>query len=167
MLVAQTGGTDPMKKTAAALVLLLSLAVLTACGGEKPGPAGTAEEIADRIFAQAKVEPFGPYQSLEDDEAREFYLGSKDYPAFADSVAALPMISIDTRVLVILRAADRSTVKQITDKLAQNIDPNRLVCVTFSPEDVVIESRGDVIFLSINSNAEQRKALTEAFKTIQ
>jgi hypothetical protein len=156
-----------MKKTAAVIVLLLSLAILTACAGQKPGPTGSAEEIADRIFTQAQVEPFGPYQSLEDDQAKEFYLGSKDYPAFADSAAALPMISIDTRVLVIIRAAERGSVKEITDKLAQNIDPNRLVCVTFSPEDVVIESRGDVIFLGINSNVEQRKALTEAFKTIQ
>jgi hypothetical protein len=156
-----------MKKTAAMVVLLLSLAILTACAGQKPGPTGSAEEIGDRIFTQAQVEPFGPYQSLEDDQAKEFYLGSKDYPAFADSAAALPMISIDTRVLVIIRAAERGSVKEITDKLAQHIDPNRLVCVTFSPEDVVIESRGDVIFLGINSNVEQRQALTEAFKTIQ
>jgi len=156
-----------MKKTAILLVVLLSLAILMGCSGEKPAPAGTATEIATKIFAKAQVESFGPYQSLEDDEAKEFYLGSRDYPAFADAVAVIPMISLDTRVLVIIRPADKGSVQEITDKLAQNIDPNRLVCVTFAPEDVVIESRGDVIFLGINSDSEQRKALVEAFKSIE
>lgn len=113
------------------------------------------------------MQSFGPYQGLEDDEAKEFYLGSRDYPAFADAVAVIPMISIDTRVLVIIRAADKGSVQEIKDKLAQNIDPERLICVTFSPEDVVIDSRGDVVFLGINSDVEQRKALSEAFSAIQ
>ncbi len=156
-----------MKKTALLLVVLFSLAILTGCAGEKPAPAGTATEIANKIFAEAGVESFGPYQGLEDDETKEFYLGSRDYPAFADAVAVIPMISLDTRVLVIIRATDKGSVQEITDKLAQNIDPNRLVCVTFTPEDVAIESRGDVIFLGINSDSEQRKALLEAFKSIQ
>jgi len=34
-------------------------------------------------------------------------------------------------------------------------------------EDVVIESRGDVIFMTINSDPEQRIALAEAFSTIE
>ena len=63
-------------------------------GAQKP-------QIADKIFTQAGVEPFGMSQSLEKDEDKEFLLGSKDYPEFADSVAILPMISIDTRVLYI------------------------------------------------------------------
>ncbi|MFC1929837.1 YbaY family lipoprotein [Chloroflexota bacterium] len=130
-------------------------------------PSGTAAEIADKIFTQAGVESFGMSQSLEKDEDKEFLLGSKDYPEFADSVAITPMISIDTRVLYVIEAANKGDVEVIKTKLDENIDPNKLICVTFTLEDVVIESRGNVIFMTINSKPEQRTALTEAFITIE
>ena len=50
--------------------------------------------------------------------------------------------------------------------MKENIDPNRVVCVTFSLEDVAIESRGDVILMTINTDAEQRTAMVDAFKSI-
>ena len=76
------------------------------------------------------------------------------------------MIRIDTRVLYIIKAANKGDIDTIKIALKENIDTNRLICVTFSLEDVVIESRGDVIFMTINSDAEQRAALAEAFRAI-
>ena len=58
-------------------------------------------------------------------------------------------------------------MEEIKNKLEENIDPNKVVCVTFTLEDVEIESRGDVIFLTINTDVEQRAALLEAFRTIE
>ena len=77
------------------------------------------------------------------------------------------MIRIDTKVLYIIRAANRGDINTIKTALKENIDSNRLICVTFSLEDVVIENRGDVILLTVNSDAEQRAALVEAFKIIE
>ena len=154
------------KKTVVLLILVLSLAALCACSKAEPGPAGTAAEIADNIFAASGVENFGMAQALATDADKELFLGTADYPEFADSVAIMPMINIDTRVMVILRAADQKDVEAIKASLKENIDPNRVVCVTFSLDDVAIESRGDVVFLTINTDAEQRTALVDAFKSI-
>lgn len=156
-----------MKKTAVLLfTMVLSVAILSGCAGGASAPTGTAAEIVDRIFTQAEVEPFGMSQQITD-ENKEFYLGSLDYPEFADSVVVTPMISIDTRVLYVIKAANKGDVETIKTRLDENIDPNRLICVTFSLEDVVIESRGDVIFMTINSKPEQKTALVEAFKAIE
>jgi len=145
-----------------------TLALLTGCGVGESEPAGTAAEIADKVFAVSGVGFRAPESlSLEGDEEREFYLGSTDYPAFADSVAVVPMIRIDTRVLYVIKATKKGDVEGIKATLKENIDPNRLICVTFSLEDVVTDSRGDVIFMTINSDAEQRAALAEAFRTIE
>ena len=144
----------------------LLLAVLAGCAGGESAPTGTAAEIADKIFAQAQVENFGMSQGVATDEDKEFYLGSRDYPAFADAVAIMPMINIDTRVLIVIKAADKGDVADIETKLKENIDPNRVICVTFSLDDVAIESRGDVILLTINTDAEQRASLVEAFGSI-
>ena len=160
---------NKMKKTALLLcTAVISLAVVTGCSGGAPAPSGTVTEIADKVFAESGVIFRAPENvSLEQVEDKEFYLGSSDYPEFADSIAVVPMIRIDTRLLVIIKAANKGDVETIKTKLDENIDPNRLVCVTFSLEDVVIENRGDVIFMTINSDAEQRAALVEAFKTIE
>ena len=156
-----------MKKVALLLLAaVFSLAILAGCAGGESVPAGTATEIADKIFAKSQVENFGMSQILENDADKELFLGSKDYPEFADSVAVMPMINIDTRVLVIVKAADKGSVEDIKTKLKENVDPNRVVCVTFSLEDVAIESRGDVILMTINTDAEQRTALVDAFKSI-
>ena len=155
-----------MKKQVLLLVAVLSLFSIVGCTSSPAAPTGTAAEIVDKIFTQAGVEPFGMSQQISD-ENMEFYLGSLDYPELADSMVVMPMINLDTRVLYIIKATNKGDVEMIKTKLEENIDPNKLVCVTFSMGDVVIESRGDIIFMTINSGAEQRTALTEAFKTIE
>ena len=161
---------DPeyMRKAVLLCAVAVTLTTLAGCVAVDPAPSGSAAEIADRVFAESGVSFRAPETlGLEDDEDKEFYLGSADYPAFADSVVVAPMIRIDTRLLVIIKAANKGDIEAIKTRLDENIDPNRLVCVTFSLEDVAIESRGDVIFMTINSDAEQRQALVEALESIE
>ena len=146
-------------------IFVLLLAVV-GCAPGQSAPTGTVTEIVDKVFAVSGVDPFGMSQSLATDEDKEFFLGSRDYPPFADAVAVMPMINIDTRVLVIVKAASQGDVEEIKTLLRENIDPNRVVCVTFSLEDVAIESRGDVILMTINTDAEQRTAMVDAFASI-
>ena len=157
-----------MLKYASLITITIILIIFTGCSVAESAPSGTASEIADKIFEKSGVTFRAPERfSLENDEKQEFYLGSTDYPEFVDSVAVVPMIRIDTRVLYVIKTANKGDIVPIKTSMKENIDPNRLICVTFSLEDVVIESRGDVIFMTINSDAEQRAALAEAFRTIE
>lgn len=150
------------------VVLILFQTILPGCGVVESAPSGTASEIADKIFEVSGVTFRAPERlSLEKDEDREFYLGSIDYPEFADSVAVVPMIRVDTRVLYIIEAFNKGDVEIIKTALKENINPDRLVCVRFSLEDVVIENRANVIFMIINPIAEEKEALAEAFRTIE
>jgi len=155
-----------MRKTVVLFAVSVLLWALVGCDQGQSAPTGTAAEVADKVFTASEVEPFGMQQNLATDEDYEFYLGSRDYPAFSEAVAVMPMINIDTRVLVIIKAADKGDVETIKSSLRDNIDPNRVVCVTFSLEDVAIESRGDVILMTINTDAEQRDAMVQAFGSI-
>jgi len=156
-----------MKKLFVLVVSMLVMAfALVGCASEEAGPAGSAAEIAENIFTEAGVDPFGPAAEIIAAENMEWLLGSTEYPEFADSAAVLPMISLDTRVLNVIKAENSDEVEDIKTALAANIDPNHLICVTFALEDVIIESRGDVVFMTINSDHDQRDALAEAFRTI-
>ena len=156
------------KITSLLITIMISLVILTGCGTGESTPSGTADEIADKIFEESGVTFRAPERvRLEQDEKKEFYLGSSDYPGFADSIAIVPMIRIDTRLLVVIKAANKGDIEEIKTKLKENIDPNRLICVTFTLDDVVIDNRGYVIFMTINSDVEERAALAEAFSTIE
>jgi len=147
--------------------LIFLQTILTGCGVAESTPSGTASEIADKIFERSGVTFRAPERmSLDNEEDREFYLGSTNYPEFVDSIAVVPMIRVDTRVLYIIKATNKSDVGKIKTVLEENINPDRLVCVRFSLEDVVIESRGNVIFMIINPIPEEKEALAEAFRTI-
>lgn len=147
-----------------------ALALLVAgCGGDDAAdePSGTAAEIAGNVFTEAGVEPFGEPMPLTSDEDLEFFLGSTNYPEFVDSAVVLPLISVDTRALYILKTEDADQAAEVMEQLDEDVDPNRLICVSFTPEDVVIDSRGGVVFMTINSDEAQRTALAEAFTVIE
>jgi len=164
-----TGGDAvALKRLGAALSLMLVLlATHVGCASGPAGPAGTASEIADRIVAETGLERLGDARGLETDEDKLFFLGSSDYPPFADASVVQAMIRIDPRLIVVIKATNEKDVPEIKADLEKNIDPNRLICVRFSLDDVVFDSRGDVVFMAINPDAEQRVALAEAFEKIE
>ncbi|MBT3943808.1 MAG: hypothetical protein HOC77_08810 [Chloroflexi bacterium] len=157
-----------MKKLTAFLLMLIPVTVaLIGCSSEEGGPTGTAAEIADKIFEESGVDPFGMSDVIDTDDKLTYYLGSTNYSSVSDAAVVLPMISLDTRALYVIKAENGASVDDIRTQLDEDIDPQRLICVSFTMEDVVIESRGDVIFMTINSNVEQRDALVTAFAAIQ
>jgi hypothetical protein len=147
-------------------VALLVVLLVSACSSGSSAPAGTAAEIAGKVFTEAGVEPFGDTISLASDEEIEYFLGSTNYPAFTDTAVAQPMISIDARILYVLKVANEKEAAEVIDQLEVDVDPDRLICVQFSMDDVAIESRGTVVFMVIDSDHEERNALTAAFDGI-
>ena len=150
------------------LLLIISVfaLALAACGSGESAPTGSADEIAQKVFAEAGVEPFGPTASLESDEDLEFYLGSTNYPEFTDTAVVLPLINLDTRALYILKVETADEAEEVLAQLEEDVDPNKLICVSFALEDVIDDSRDYVVFMTINSDHDQRDALAEAFQAI-
>jgi hypothetical protein len=149
------------------LVSLLVAVFVSACSSGSAAPTGTAAEIANDVFVEAAVEPFGETLALTSDQEIEYFLGSTDYPPFTDTAVVQPMISIDARILYILEVATEQEAADVVEQLRVDVDPERLICVVFSMDDVVIDSRGTVVFMVIDSNHDERNDLAEAFKTIE
>jgi len=137
------------------------------CSSGPSAPSGTAADIADKVFTEAGVQPFGEATSLSTDQEIEYFLGSTDYPTFSDSAVVQPMLSIDTRILYVLKVATATDASAVMEQLEEDVDPARLICVQFSMDDVQINSRDTVVFMVIDSNHEERNALAAAFEKIE
>lgn len=165
-IVAFLGRAVPRAFVASVVIASLLVAACTSSSGGSAAPTGTAAEIAGKIFTEAKVEPFGETRSLQSAEDITYFLGSTNYPTFSDTAVVQPMISIDARILYVLEVASDGEAADVVKQLEADVDPTKLICVTFTMEDVVIDSRGTVVFMVIDADPTERDALASAFKTI-
>lgn len=150
------------------LLLIVSVLALVAgaCSSGETAPSGTADEIAQKVFAEADVEPFGPTMTLDTPEDVAYFLGSSNYPEFTDTAVVLPLINLDTRALYILKVETADEAEEVMAQLEEDVDPTKLICVSFSLEDVIDDSRDYVVFMVIDSDHAERDALAEAFQAI-
>ena len=109
------------------IALLLVVLTATACSSGGSAPTGTAAEIAENIFAEAGVEPFGPTVALETEQDIEFFLGSTNYPPFTDSAVVQPLINVDARLVEVLVVGSSDEADEVKAQLEIDIDPTRLI----------------------------------------
>jgi hypothetical protein len=160
-----------MHSPARLAIAVVSLVVaVAACGGGGGGgsaaPTGDATEVITATFKQADVEMWGQPVSITNDEEQTFYLGSTNYPDFTSTAIVQPMMSIDPRIAYVLETSTEAEAIATMDQLKKDIDPNKLICVTFSVDDVRQERRGTVVFMVIDSDHTERDALADAFLAI-
>lgn len=110
----------------------------------------TASEILNKMINDSGAEFGGGFETVIDENNMMTYLGSADYPAFKDSAVYAPMMSIDVTLLVVVQAENIEDVDTIVEMMIENIDPHRLICVSFEYEDVAIPHMGDTVALIIN-----------------
>ncbi len=156
----------PRGAIAVAIIAGLLAAACSSGSGGSAAPTGTASEIAQKVFDEAKVEAFGDTQTLDTPEEISYFLGSTNYPPFSDTAVVQPMISIDARIMYVLEVATEQEAADVVKQLEADVDPTKLICVVFSMDDVVIDSRGTVVFMVIDATPAEREALANAFTAI-
>lgn len=152
----------------ATIALILVVAGCSGPGGSSgpTGPTGDATQIVTNTFEGAAVEMWGEPISLTTDEEETFFLGSTNYPDFTSTAIVQPMISIDPRIAYVLETASEADAIATMEQLQTDIDPNKLICVSFSMADVRQERRGNVVFMVIDSDHAERDSLASAFLAV-
>ena len=151
------------------LICFICMMVLfcAACGKKEGGGQleGSLIDIMAGLYEKADLsedfragmDSFETFELTKDVEVS--ILGTEEI-TYTEGVASIPMISPNAYQCVLLRVEEDSvdTVKQ---QLKDNADLNKWVCV--SAETMLIESRGDVIFIIMGDN-NTAYAMNEAFQ---
>lgn len=165
------------------LLLVFALALsLVACNpsdGNKDGNGekkegnleGSLEEILEQIYA---------YEGLSDefkafvkdglmtnditDENMEFHLGKAGLE-FEEGIASEPMIQPGAYVLCLLRVGEGTDIEQLKQDIKDNVNPMKWVCVGVDPDNVIVDSIGDIVILIMSDDNAQ--TLHEAFLALQ
>jgi len=149
-------------------ILLVFVAVflvinLTGCGSEK-NVEGSLEEIMDKVYASVPEDqrPMMLTNIEITDENVEMYLGTSDID-FKEALASESATGSIAHSVVLIRVNDDADVEAIKEKIEDNVDPRKWICV--EAEEVEVESKGNLIILIMSSKDTAEKIESE-FKNL-
>ena len=152
-----------MRKPKKLTALLLALTLLFACAACGSGNSttdsgktisGTLPEIIDRLYDTVDV----------DDEQRDFLKNSvgtveipKDQSAY---YFGEPFINAIAFSVCLMRVKDGTDIDELKAEIRRSANPAKWICVDVNPNDVRVESVGDLVLLIMADDSEK---YSEAF----
>lgn len=156
-----------VKKISLLFVLCLGVLFLGGCNSATKVE-GTLEELMEKVYAEIPDDnkPSMLMNTVVNDENIEYYLGTKDIQ-YEEALASESGIGSIAHSVVLLRAKENADVEEIKEKILENVNPRKWVCVGVAKEDVIVKNNGDLIILIMVQDESNRDILEENFKNLK
>ena len=140
-----------MNKLGLFALAFLSLILLTGCGKKTENVEGTLEEIMTKVYANyndSLAEDERPMLSnmVVDKENVEGFLGTADIE-FEEALASEPMMSSIAHSVVLVRVSEDADVETTMQKIKENVNPRKWLCVGVEEDQVIVKNKGNLIIL--------------------
>ena len=140
-----------MNKLGLFAIAFLSLILLTGCGNKTENVEGTLEEIMTKVYANyndSLAEDERPMLSnmVVDKENVEGFLGTADIE-FEEALASEPMMSSIAHSVVLVRVSEDADVETTMQKIKENVNPRKWLCVGVEEDQVIVKNKGNLIIL--------------------
>ena len=146
-----------MKKLVLAALCLLLTINLAACGAQPAPEAQNVEgELSDlfvKIYENAGVEAPMTMEVAVDDSNKAGMLGT-DEVAFLEGLASEAAIMTIPHSMVLIRVDSSADIEATKRLIRDNVDPRKWICAGVEPDQVIVDSIGDLVFLVMSENAE-------------
>lgn len=128
-------------------LLFVTCLLLTGCGETKEkNIEGNLADIMNEIYAGVDTEMPMLAQTELNDENIEYYLGTSDID-YKEGLASEPMMSSIAHSVVLVRMNDGADIEEAKTKIKESVNPRKWICVEVSEDDVIVDSRGNMIIL--------------------
>ncbi len=154
---------DNLKKISG--LLMICCLLLTGCGQTNDSNIeGDLTDIMSDIYDGVKnVE----WPILETVEVRENnimnFLGTSDID-YKEGIASEPIIGSIPHSVVLLRMNEGADIEAEKEKIRKSVNPRKWVCVWVEDDEVIVDSRGDIIILIMVK--DYSKKIDESFKNL-
>ena len=150
-----------MKKAFLLLGLFLFIFVTTGCGTKNIDL--SVEEIVDKVYESVDGE-FAKMNKTElTNDNLSYYLGVESLD-FKEGIASEPLINAIAHSVVVVRVNDGVDVEKTKAEIKEKVNPNKWVCGSVDPNNVIVDSIGDVIILIMDNTYSTQ--LDEGFKSL-
>jgi hypothetical protein len=167
-----------MKKLLVLLLAVTTVFSFVACSAAGTNPVdsnsnleGSLDDILAAIYDTAEVDDSfkdfikdGLMTTPITSENVAYHLG-KDGIEFESAIASEPIMQPGAYSLCLVRVKEGADIEKIKTDIKENVNPQKWICVGVDPENIIVDSIGDVIFLVMSD--EQAKPLHDAFLALK
>ena len=136
-----------MKKILLLLILFTTMITLTGCG--EKNVEGTLEEIMESVYSDV-------YTGVADDQKPmlgninvstdmkdniAYYIGTDDIE-YEEILASEPLMGSIAHSVVLVRMKDGADIEAAKQKILDNVDPRKWICVEVPKDDVIVKNKG-------------------------
>lgn len=154
-----------MKKIFLIMIMAVACLTLTACG--EKNVEGTLEEIMTKVYADIPEDerPMMLTNTEVNEENIEYFLGTTDIE-YDSALASEPGISSIAHSVVLVRTKENADIESIKTKIEENVNPRKWLCVGVEEDDIIVESKGNLIILIMVEDETTREKLEDAFDNL-
>ena len=157
-----------MKKISIFLMIITSLFLVTGCDSKKEennkeenknveqtnkteNVEGTLEDLMTKVYEDIPEEerPMMLMNTEVNDKNVEYYLGTTEIE-YEEALASESGVGSIPHSVVLVRVKENANVEEIKKTIKDSVNPRKWICV--EAEEVVVESRGDLIILIMASS---------------
>ena len=141
------------KKITIILIILaiLAVAVCVVCfGGKKGNVNGSLEDIMSKLYQGINEDelPMALGNIELTDENIESFIGTTEVK-YTEAIANESMVGSIAHSVVLLRVEEGSNVDEAVQKIKENVNPRKWICVEAS--NVIVKNRGDLVVLIMSN----------------
>lgn len=140
-----------MKKICYGLTIICLALCLVGCGKKVEHVPGELSDLMKELYEGIPKDEFPKVnETFLNKENEEYFLGVKDLK-FQEAIASEPMMSSIAHSVVLLRMDSVADVEATKKAIKENVNPRKWICVEVSEDNVLVESRGDLIVLIMDN----------------
>jgi len=154
-----------MKKILFLCVAISCLFFITGCGNQNVE--GSLEDIMAKLYDGIAEEnlPMELTNIEVNAENIEGFLGTSDIE-YNEAIASESMVGSIAHSVVLLRAKDTKNVEKIKAEIKGNVNPRKWVCVGVEEENVIVDSKGDLVILILIKDEAIRAEIEKGFNEL-
>lgn len=155
-----------MKKISLIMMIVLSLFFTTGCSNKNVE--GTLESIMEKVYANIPEDerPMMLTNTEVNEENIEYYLGTSDIE-YEEALASESGVGSIAHSVVLVRTKDNADIEAIKDKIEDNINPRKWICVGVEEDDVIVENKGNLIILIMVNDETTREKIETSFEKLK
>lgn len=145
-----------MKKILSITLIISSFFLITACSKEK-NVEGNLEDIMAKVYQELPQEetPMMLENTKITDENIEYYLGTSDIE-YEEALASESATGSIAHSVVLVRTKKNANIEKIKQKIKENVDPRKWICVGVEKEDVIVKNKGNLIILIMTQTGKDK-----------
>lgn len=153
-----------IKKISLLVIIFIGAFFMTGCGNVE----GSLEDIMAQVYANVSEDekPMMLTNTEINDENVEYFLGTKDIE-YAEALASESAVGSIAHSVVLIRTKENANVEKIEEKIESSVNPRKWVCVGVEKDDVIVESKGDLIILIMVQDEAVREKIEDSFEKLK